>query len=109
MVLGGAGFIGSHFIRFILQKRPSVKILNYDALTYSGNLENLKDISKHKSYQFVRGDITNLKQLEVAFRKFIPDFPEKLDKLIKECSITTLIKNNNEFSLKEIGTVDHLV
>jgi len=42
-------------------------------------------------------------------RKLKPDFPEKLDKLIKECSITTLIKNSNKFSLKEIGAVNHLV
>ncbi len=44
LVTGGAGFIGSNFIRYILQKRPSYEIVNLDALTYAGNLENLQDI-----------------------------------------------------------------
>jgi dTDP-glucose 4,6-dehydratase len=59
LVTGGAGFIGSNFIRFVFQTRPGVKIVNLDALTYSGNLENLTDIEKDSRYKFVHGDITD--------------------------------------------------
>ncbi|AKL97810.1 dTDP-glucose 4,6-dehydratase [Endomicrobium proavitum] len=60
-VTGGAGFIGSNFIRHILSKYPNYKIINYDKLTYAGNLKNLKDIAKNKNYKFVKGDICNYK------------------------------------------------
>jgi len=56
LVTGGAGFIGSNFIRLLL-KETSHQVLNLDALTYVGNLENLADIEKHKRYQFLKGDI----------------------------------------------------
>ena len=56
LVTGGAGFIGSNFVRYILQK-SKIKITNLDKLTYSGNLENLKDIEKDPRYTFVKGDI----------------------------------------------------
>lgn len=57
LVTGGAGFIGSNFIRYWLGKYPDDKIVNLDVLTYAGNLENLKDIEKNKNYQFIKGDI----------------------------------------------------
>lgn len=57
LITGGAGFIGSNFIRYWMNKYPNDKIVNLDALTYAGNLENLKDIEKNKNYQFVKGDI----------------------------------------------------
>jgi len=56
-ITGGAGFIGSNFVRLVLQERPDVEIVNYDALTYAGNLENLADVSDHPRYRFVRGRI----------------------------------------------------
>lgn len=59
LVTGGAGFIGSNFIRHIIGKYPDYKIVNLDKLTYCGNLDNLKDIEKHKNYTFVKGDITD--------------------------------------------------
>lgn len=59
LVTGGAGFIGSNFIRYILKKYPDYKIVNLDLLTYAGNLENLKDVEKNKKYKFVRGDIAD--------------------------------------------------
>jgi dTDP-glucose 4,6-dehydratase len=59
LVTGGAGFIGSNFIRLILNKRPGWDLVNLDCLTYCGNLENLKDIEKHKGYRFVHGDIAD--------------------------------------------------
>lgn len=61
LITGGAGFIGSNFIRHMIGKYPDYRIVNLDKLTYCGNLENLKDIEKHKNYKFVKGDITDAK------------------------------------------------
>ena len=57
LVTGGAGFIGSNFIRFVLERRPDYRLTNLDALTYSGNLENLAGVEHDPRYRFVRGDI----------------------------------------------------
>ncbi|OQM46889.1 dTDP-glucose 4,6-dehydratase [Anoxybacillus sp. UARK-01] len=59
LVTGGAGFIGSNFVRYMLEKYPKYKIVNYDLLTYAGNLENLQDVQKNGQYVFVKGDIGN--------------------------------------------------
>ena len=59
LVTGGAGFIGSNFVRYILKKYPDYEIVNLDLLTYAGNLENLKDIEKNPNYKFVKGDIAD--------------------------------------------------
>jgi len=59
LVTGGAGFIGSNFIRYFLRKYPQARIVNLDKLTYAGNLDNLEEIRSHRNYQFVRGDICN--------------------------------------------------
>ena len=61
LVTGGAGFIGSCFVRHILKKHPDYKIINLDALTYCGNIENLKDIENNPNYTFVHGNICNRK------------------------------------------------
>jgi dTDP-glucose 4,6-dehydratase len=61
-VTGGAGFIGSNFIRFMINKYPNYKIINYDKLTYAGNLDNLRDIEKKSNYKFVKGDICDFKK-----------------------------------------------
>jgi dTDP-glucose 4,6-dehydratase len=60
LVTGGAGFIGSNFIHYILKKYPDYKITNLDLLTCAGNLENLKDLEKNPNYKFVKGDIGDL-------------------------------------------------
>lgn len=57
LVTGGAGFIGNCFIRYMLDKHPNYKIVNLDALTYAGNLENLYDVKDNPNYEFVNGDI----------------------------------------------------
>jgi dTDP-glucose 4,6-dehydratase len=67
-VTGGAGFIGSNFIRYVLQTRKDYAILNYDKLTYAGNLANLLPIAKHPGYQFIRGDICDAVAAEKAMR-----------------------------------------
>ena len=57
LVTGGAGFIGSNFVRYMVNKYSEYEIINLDALTYCGNLENLKDIEDKDNYSFVKGDI----------------------------------------------------
>ena len=59
LVTGGAGFIGSNFIHYMLAKHHDIHIVNLDKLTYAGNLENLKDIENDERYEFIRGDICN--------------------------------------------------
>ncbi|MQY53424.1 MAG: NAD-dependent epimerase/dehydratase family protein, partial [Firmicutes bacterium] len=61
LVTGGAGFIGSNFIRYIIKKYPQYKVINLDKLTYAGNLDNLKDIENNSNYTFVKGDICDRK------------------------------------------------
>lgn len=61
LVTGGAGFIGSNFIRYILKKYPDYKVVNLDILTYAGNLENLKDVENNPNYKFIKGDICDQK------------------------------------------------
>lgn len=64
LITGGAGFMGSNFIRYILNKYPDYKIINLDKLTYSGNLNNLKDVENSPNYQFVKGDICDQNLVE---------------------------------------------
>lgn len=61
LITGGAGFIGSNFILYWLKKYPQDKIVNLDKLTYAGNLENLRSVEKNPNYEFVKGDICDLK------------------------------------------------
>jgi dTDP-glucose 4,6-dehydratase len=70
LVTGGAGFIGSNFINFILTNRDDLFIVNLDKLTYAGNLENLKEVENHKNYFFVKGDITNNELVDYLFKKY---------------------------------------
>jgi dTDP-glucose 4,6-dehydratase len=70
LVTGGAGFIGSNFINYILGKREDIFIVNLDKLTYAGNLQNLKDVENHPSYSFVKGDIVNDELVSYLFQKY---------------------------------------
>jgi dTDP-glucose 4,6-dehydratase len=67
-VTGGAGFIGSNFIRYVLQAGRNYTILNFDKLTYAGNLTNLHPIANHPGYQFIKGDICDAVAAETAMR-----------------------------------------
>ena len=69
LVTGGAGFIGSNFIKFILKKYPNYKIINLDALTYCGNLKNLSEVENNSNYEFVYGDICDKKLVNALVKK----------------------------------------
>ncbi|MEW6510890.1 MAG: dTDP-glucose 4,6-dehydratase [Bacteroidota bacterium] len=73
LVTGGAGFIGSNFVRYFLNSHPGVRLVNYDKLTYAGNLENLRDVEDHGQYVFVRGDICDRDAVSAAMKKFSVD------------------------------------
>lgn len=66
LVTGGAGFIGSNFIRYWLKKHPKDQMVNFDKLTYAGHLESLKDVENNPNYQFIQGDICDLEAVNVA-------------------------------------------
>ena len=70
LVTGGAGFIGSHVVRLFVKKYPQHTIVNFDKLTYAGNLSNLKDVSNYSNYHFYKGDICSTKDVEDVLRKF---------------------------------------
>lgn len=70
LITGGAGFIGSHVIRLFVNKYPNYEIINLDALTYAGNLENLCDVDSKPNYSFIKGDITDLEFVTNLFNKY---------------------------------------
>ena len=70
LITGGAGFIGSHVVRLFVRKYPEYRVVNLDALTYAGNLANLKDVESAPNYVFERGDITDAAQLTVLFSQY---------------------------------------
>ena len=73
LVTGGAGFIGSHVVRLFVNKYPEYRIINLDALTYAGNLENLKDVEDKPNYVFVKGDICDFDHMVTIFDEYEVD------------------------------------
>jgi dTDP-glucose 4,6-dehydratase len=69
LVTGGAGFIGSNFVRFLLTTNKDVRITNFDKLTYAGNPESLADVANDPRYKFIRGDIANVKDVSAIFEQ----------------------------------------
>lgn len=70
MITGGAGFIGSNFVRYLLDKYPDYRVLVYDKLTYAGNLDNLLDVHDDPRYAFVQGDICDAAAVDQAVREY---------------------------------------
>lgn len=70
LVTGGAGFIGSNFVRWMKQNAPEHRIVNVDALTYAGNLESLSDIKQDEGYRFIRADIRDRAKMDEVFAQF---------------------------------------
>ncbi|HPN96530.1 MAG TPA: dTDP-glucose 4,6-dehydratase [Candidatus Moranbacteria bacterium] len=102
LVTGGAGFIGSNFIRYILSKYPDYKICNFDLLTYAGNLENLKDVEDNPNYKFIKGDIRDEKLVDDIISQ------EKIDLIVHfaaESHVDRSILNPDDFiTTNVIGT-----
>ncbi|OPX65125.1 MULTISPECIES: dTDP-glucose 4,6-dehydratase [unclassified Methanoregula] len=74
LVTGGAGFIGSNFIHYLLDRYDDISVINLDDLTYAGNLRNLADLEKDPRYFFIRENICNFPGLQTVFKKFEPDY-----------------------------------
>ncbi len=70
LVTGGAGFIGSNFIRYFLEAHPEVLVVNLDKLTYAGNLENLEDVAGRPNYRFLKGDICDRNAVEKLVKEY---------------------------------------
>lgn len=70
LITGGAGFIGSNFVPYFLNKYPDYKVINLDLLTYAGNLDNLKEIENYPNYKFIQGDISDRALIESIFQEY---------------------------------------
>ncbi|MDP4178309.1 MAG: dTDP-glucose 4,6-dehydratase [Bacillota bacterium] len=105
-VTGGAGFIGSNFIHYMINKYNDIKIINFDKLTYAGNLENLKGVDKNPNYIFIQGDICNKDDVQKVFSEYEIDYvvhfaaESHVDRSIKEPEV--FVKTN------VLGTVNLL-
>ena len=96
LITGGAGFIGSNFVRYILEKYPDYEIINLDALTYCGNLENLSEVENNPNYRFVKGDITDKELINdlISDKDYVLNFAAEthVDRSIEDPEI--FIKSN---------------
>jgi dTDP-glucose 4,6-dehydratase len=106
MITGGAGFIGSHLIRHMLNKYPDYQIINLDKLTYAGNLENLRDIESNKNYVFIKADINDDNAIQEVFADHNID---GVIHLAAESHVDRSISNPTEFIYTNIvGTINLL-
>jgi len=106
IITGGAGFIGSHVVRRMVNTYPDYEIINLDKLTYAGNLENLKDIEGKPNYRFIKGDIVDADFIEGLFET---EKPDGVIHLAAESHVDRSITNPLEFVMTNvIGTVNLL-
>jgi len=106
IITGGAGFIGSHVVRLFVNQYPNYNIINLDALTYAGNLENLKDIEHKPNYVFEKANIQNAEKITEIFEKYKPF---GVIHLAAESHVDRSITNPLEFVLTNVvGTVNLL-
>ncbi|WP_373899162.1 dTDP-glucose 4,6-dehydratase [Haloimpatiens sp. FM7315] len=106
LVTGGAGFIGSNFILYMLKKYRDINIINLDKLTYAGNLENLKSVESDKRYTFVQGDICDKELVTNLFKKYEIDY---VVHFAAESHVDRSIKNPEIFAKTNVlGTVNLL-
>ncbi|MFB1022617.1 MAG: dTDP-glucose 4,6-dehydratase [Vicingaceae bacterium] len=104
LITGGAGFIGSHVVRLFVNKYPDCQIVNFDKLTYAGNLENLRDVDQKPNYTFVKGDILDEAFVEETFTKYKVD---SVIHLAAESHVDRSITNPLEFiQTNVIGTAN---
>jgi len=106
LITGGAGFIGSHLVRLMVNKYPDYRIINLDKLTYAGNLKNLVDVENAPNYAFVKADICNKELIESTFEKYaITDVIH----LAAESHVDRSIEGPMEFVMTNVvGTVNLL-
>ncbi|MFR6343622.1 MAG: dTDP-glucose 4,6-dehydratase [Christensenellales bacterium] len=106
LVTGGAGFIGSNFILYMLKKHEDIRIINVDKLTYAGNLENLKSIDQDPRYSFVQADIGDEAAIDAIFAQNDIDY---LVNFAAESHVDRSIKDPNAFVMANVnGTVNLL-
>src|ERR1051325_7904038 len=106
LITGGAGFIGSHVVRLFVNKYPDYNIINLDALTYAGNLDNLRDVENKPNYTFVKGNICDANFLAELFSKY--DFTYIIH-LAAESHVDRSISKPIEFVITNVvGTVNLL-
>lgn len=106
IITGGAGFIGSHVVRTFVTLHPEYNIINLDALTYAGNLENLKDLQNHSNYFFEKADITKPEELRKVFEKHSPD---AIIHLAAESHVDRSITDPNAFINTNVLGTAHLL
>ncbi len=106
LITGGAGFIGSHLVRLMLNKYPDYRIVNLDKLTYAGNLKNLVDVEKKENYVFVKADICDTNKIRAVFEEYsITDVIH----LAAESHVDRSIEGPMEFVMTNVvGTVNLL-
>lgn len=106
LVTGGAGFIGSHLVRLFVNKYPDYQIINFDKLTYAGNLENLKDVETASNYVFVKGDIVSASDVKSVFTSY--DISDVIH-LAAESHVDRSIEGPMDFVMTNVvGTVNLL-
>lgn len=94
LITGGAGFIGSNFIKYLFGKNKDIRIINIDKLTYAGNLQNLKEIENNYNYTFIQEDICNRKSLEDILNLYRPDY---IINFAAESHVDRSIESSEEF------------